>query len=210
MPHLNKTQLSEISGRTLEHYEDRAQAFWEGTKDHDVSQNIEALLSAIHGEPPYRLLDLGCGPGRDLLALKFRGHSPVGLDGCLNFCVMARAMSGCEVLHQDFLDLDLPKGEFHGIFANASLFHVPSQEIVRVLGELRCALQKGGVLFSSNPRGHNVEGWNQERYGVYHDLEAWRDFMQQACFEPVDHYFRPTGLPRDQQPWLASTWRRQA
>ena len=209
MKSLNKDQLSEISGRTLEHYEDRAQDFWEGTKDHDVSQNIEALISAIRGEPPFRVLDLGCGPGRDLIALSERGHSPVGLDGCSNFCIMARAISGCEVLHQDFLDLDLPQ-DFHGIFANASLFHVPTQEIVRVLGDLRLALVDGGVLFSSNPRGNNLEGWNQERYGAYHDLQAWSDFMQQAGFEAIDHYFRPTGLPRDQQPWLASTWRRQA
>ena len=138
------------------------------------------------------------------------GHEPVGLDGSNIFCEMARNHSGCPVLHQDFLALSLPDAEFDGIFANASLFHVPGQELPRVLSELQASLKTGGVLFSSNPRGHNVEGWNQERYGVYHDLEAWRDFMQQARFEPVDHYFRPTGLPRDQQPWLASTWRRQA
>ena len=74
-------RLSEISSRTLREYQERAQPFFEGTRDHDVSQNIDALLEAIGGDGPKRILDLGCGPGRDLLAFKERGHDPVGLDG---------------------------------------------------------------------------------------------------------------------------------
>lgn len=121
---------------------------------------------------------------------------------------MARADTGCEVLRQDFLNLDLPPGRFHGIFANASLFHVPSQELPRVLGQLRKSLKPRGVLFSSNPRGENQEGWNRGRYGAYHDLEQWRRHMTEAGFSELEHYFRPAGLPREQQPWLASVWRR--
>src|SRR5437667_1762244 len=52
---------------------------------------------------------------------------------------MARAYSGCEVLHQDFLAMALPESRFDGVFANASLFHVPGQELPRVLLELRKA-----------------------------------------------------------------------
>ena len=85
-------------------------------------------------------------------------HIPTGLDGAGELCQMAREFSGCTVLHQDFLALNLPSSHFHGIFANASLFHVPSQELPRVLGELYDTLVPGGVLFSSNPRGNNVEG----------------------------------------------------
>ena len=78
-----------------------------------------------------------------------------------------RAYSGCEVWQQDFLKLDLPENYFDGVFANAALFHVPSQELPRVLLELHASLKPGGVLFSSNPHGHNEEGWNGGRYGVY-------------------------------------------
>ena len=76
-----------------------------------------------------------------------------------------------------------------------------------MLGELHDTLKAGGVLFSSNPRGANVEGWSGERYGAYHDLEAWRGFMAAAGFVEVHHYYRPAGQPRAQQPWLASVWR---
>ncbi len=197
-----------VTATTLRHYESRAEAFREGTRDHDVSQNIEALLRHLAGSPPFTILDFGCGPGRDLKDFTARGHVAVGLDGSASFVEMARAESGCEVWQQDFLALDLPAGRFDGIFANASLFHVPREHLARVLRELHAALKPGGVLFCSNPRGNDEEGWNGGRYGVWHGLESWRRWMTQAGFTELEHYYRPPGLPREQQPWLATVWRR--
>ena len=114
------------------------------------------------------------------------------------------------MLQQNFLELDLPASHFDGIFANASLFHVPGQELPRVLHELHAALKPRGVLFSSNPRGRGEEGWNGERYGTYWDWESWRVRMRAAGFDALTHYYRPAGLPRAQQPWLASVWRKGA
>lgn len=202
------TATSDISTKTLAHYDSRAEAFWEGTRDHDVSQNRDALLDAIRATPPFSILDFGCGPGRDLAAFTALGHRAVGIEGATKFVEMARAFSGCEVLHQDFLQLDLPAEAFDGVFANAALFHVPSASLLHVLQRLHAALKPGGVLFSSNPHGDNREGWNGERYGVYHDLTAWRGYMDAAGFTEISHYYRPTGLPRAEQPWLASLWRK--
>ncbi len=97
---------------------------------------------------------------------------------------------------------------FDGVFANAVLFHVPSVALPKVLEDLHAALKPGGVLFSSNPRGHNEEGWNGPRYGSYYDYERWEQFMLAAKFSPLHHYYRPPYLPREQQPWLASVWRK--
>ena len=201
------SDLRKIAGDTLAHYEERAEEFWRGTQGHDVSQNIGELLRHIEGEPPFAILDFGCGPGRDLKRFRELGHVAVGLEGAPSFAAMARAHSGCEVLEQDFLALELPPGRFDGVFANAALFHVPGRELPRVLAELRAALKPRGVLFSSNPHGHNEEGWNRGRYGAYHDLAAWRGFLAAAGFEELNHYYRPPGLPRAQQPWLATAWR---
>lgn len=187
---------------TLNHYETRAATFWEGTKDHDVSQNYAALLDALPQRKGLRILDFGCGPGRDLAYFKSMGHVPTGLDGTKSFCDMAAAYSGCPVLHQNFLKLNLPKHSFDGIFANATLFHTPGQELVRVLSELRKALVPGGILFSSNPRG-DAEGWSGERYGTYFEFDNYQKILETAGFEVIHHYFRPAGLPREQQPWLA-------
>ena len=207
-PNLAAAELERTSSVTIGHYDKRAEIFWRDTRDHDVSQNIEALLQAIAGAPPLRILDFGCGPGRDLIAFKDLGHAPVGLDGSARFAAMAREHSGCEVWHQDFLQLQLPAKFFDGVFANASLFHVPSQELPRVLRELRGTLKPGGVLFSSNPRGDNQEGWQGERYGSYYDWDSWKNLVTSAGFTEIHHYYRPPGLPRDQQPWIASVWRK--
>ena len=205
---LSSQDLEKISSLTLESYDRNAQMFWEGTRDHDVSQNIAALLQYIEAEPPFRILDFGCGPGRDLKVFASLGHAAVGLEGAARFAEMARGLSGCEVWQQDFLGLDLPNQQFDGVFANAALFHVPSQELPRVLRELHATLKPGGVLFSSNPRGRNEEGWNQGRFGAYHDLESWRRYLTTAGFVELTHYYRPPGLPRDKQPWLATVWRK--
>jgi SAM-dependent methyltransferase len=199
-----------FSRLTLEHYNECAEEFWKGTRHHNASQNIEALLRQIEGEPPFTILDFGCGPGRDLKAFVERGHHAIDLEGAEHFVTMARAHSGCDVWQQDFLQLELPDGYFDGVFANAALFHVPNQELPRVLLELHATLKSGGVLFSSNPRGDNQEGWNGGRYGVFHDLEAWRRYVSAAGFVELTHYYRPDGAPREQQPWLSSVWRRLA
>lgn len=204
MKSLNLKNFAEL---TLKHYDERAEQFWEGTRHHDVTQNISALLQYIQGTSPYTILDFGCGPGRDLRTITDLGHAVVGLEGSEKFVEMAREQ-GYQVWQQNFLELDLPDNRFDGIFANASLFHVPSQELPRILKQLWATLKLGGVLFSSNPRGQNEEGWNGDRYGTYHDLDSWRSYMVGAGFDELTHYYRPEGLPLEQQNWLASVWRR--
>lgn len=200
--------IERIAALTLAHYEHHAEEFWQGTRAHDVSQNIAALLHAIAAPPPFELLDFGCGPGRDLKTFKELGHHPTGLEGAARLAAMARAYSGCEVLQQNFLELDLPEAQFDGVFANAVLFHVPSQALPRVLKQLHATLKPGGVLFTSNPRGDGQEGWSSGRYGAFHDWQVWRNHLLTAGFVELTHYYRPAGLPLDQQPWLASVWRK--
>ena len=95
------------------------------------------------------------------------------------------------------------------MFANAALFHVPSQELPCVLRQLHATLKPRGVLFSSNPHGHNEESWNRGRYGAFYDLETWRRYLSQAGLDELTHYCRAAGRPRFLQPWLASVWRRR-
>jgi SAM-dependent methyltransferase len=122
---LTAQDLQRVASRTLSHYDEHAQAYWEGTRDHDVSQNVGALLQSIEVPPPFELLDLGCGPGRDLKKFTALGHSATGLEGSAPLAALARANSGCEVLEQNFLALKLRSSHFDGVFANAVLFHNP-------------------------------------------------------------------------------------
>ncbi len=199
---LDKQQLDALSNSTLNHYNSRAHSFKEGTWDHDVTQNYAALLNALPSGHPLKILDFGCGPGRDLLYFKSLGHECIGLDGSQKFCEMARQETECEVWQQNFLYLDLPQNYFDGIFANASLFHVPRQELPRILSEIYDALKNDGALFSSNPRG-NDEGWQGERYGAYLEFGEYQEYLTKSGFTVLTHYYRPAGLPREDQPWLA-------
>jgi SAM-dependent methyltransferase len=200
--------LHRLATRTVAHYDERAKAYWEGTRHHDVSQNIHALLTHIRAAAPFDLLDFGCGPGRDLHTFKAMGHRAVGLEGSPRLAAMARTHSGCEVLEQSFLQLDLSNNHYDGVFANAVLFHIPSQELPRVLRQLHGSLKPGGVLFSSNPRGDGQEGWNGDRWGAFHSWPGWQAHLRVAGFEELAHFYRPAGVPIEQQPWLASVWRK--
>jgi len=200
--------IDDITRLTLAYYDRHAQQFFCGTLEHDVSQNIGALFDAIGAPAPFTILDLGCGPGRDLKTFSDMGHRAIGVDGSAQFVGMARAYSGCEVWQQDLVHLDLSPEMFDGVFANAVLFHVPSRALPKVLADLYAALKPGGVLFSSNPRGQNEEGWNGPRYGSYYDYDRWEQYMTTANFSALHHYYRPPNLPRDKQPWLASVWRK--
>lgn len=193
----------------MAHYNERAEAFWLATRDHDVRQNYEALLKALGPGGPWTLLDFGCGPGRDLKAFAEQGHRAIGVEGASRFVEMATAFSGCEVWHQDFLALDLPAAFFDGVFANASLFHVPRVHLAPVLAHLHATLRAGGVLFCSNPRGQNEEGYRDGRYSVFYDWPTWRALMGEAGFSEISHYYRPTDAPPEQQRWLASVWRKE-
>ncbi len=144
---LTPDELDRISARTLAHYDEQALSYWNGTRDHDVSQNVDALLRHIEAPEPFELLDFGCGPGRDLRTFKTLGHRVTGLEGSANLAALARTNSGCTVLEQNFLALDLPHGRYDGVFANAG-------------------------------------------------------------FAELAHFYRPTGLPLEWQPWLASVWRK--
>src|ERR1700761_2777701 len=94
-------ELDEIATQTLAHYSRLGEGFRETTRDHDVSQNIDALLNAIRAPKPFTILDVGCGPGRDLGNFAALGHTAIGLEGCAEFAAMARE-GGAGEWEQDF------------------------------------------------------------------------------------------------------------
>ncbi len=188
---------------TIAEYQTTAESFREGTWEHDVSQNRDALVAAMPRNPG-KILDLGCGPGRDLVAFQRQGHTVIGLDATPAFVEMAQS-TGCEVWQQSFLNLELPPESFDGIFANAALIHVPRAEMVRVLGDLWRSLVPGGAIVMSICRGDG-EGFISRPTG-YRYVAGWEypniaPCVEQAGFEILQHYYRPPGLPCEDQSWL--------
>ena len=188
---LKAEELARIAKVTLEHYDHGAEEFWRGTRDHDVSQNIAALLRHIEGAPPFTILDLGCGPGRDLKAFsRARPRRGRASKAPPRFAAMARAHSGCEVWSRISSRSICPAGASTACSPTPCCSTCPARSCRACCGELRAALKPRGVLFSSNPRGRNEEGWNRGRYGAYHDLETWRRYLTAAGFAELEHYSR--------------------
>src|ERR1039457_7501161 len=139
---LSPQDLEKIASLTLDHYDQRAEEFWQGPRDHDVKQNIAALLQWIEGKPPFTILDFGCGPGRDLKVFSQLGHIAVGLEGAAHFAEMARTHSGCKVWQQDFLKLNLPNKHFDAAHAQRLRF-APSRHDIPPTSALELAFHFG-------------------------------------------------------------------
>jgi SAM-dependent methyltransferase len=90
-----------ISHKNISHYDQNAAAYDEGTQDHDVSQNIDALLRAIKTNTPFHLLDFGCGPGRDLQTFTKLGHVAKGLEGSQQAAQIASLLCRKEITCRD-------------------------------------------------------------------------------------------------------------
>eukprot|EP00656_Telonema_subtile_P042003 TRINITY_DN47389_c0_g1_i1.p1 TRINITY_DN47389_c0_g1~~TRINITY_DN47389_c0_g1_i1.p1 ORF type:complete len:220 (+),score=49.41 TRINITY_DN47389_c0_g1_i1:68-727(+) len=203
------------SSETLRDYDAVAAAFDAGNASHDVSQNLEAMLAPFPAGSCLDVLDLGCAGGRDLLELTRRGHRAVGVEGAAGFVQLARS-KGCTVREEDLQDLELEPCSLDAVFANAVLFHVPRESLQRLLGQIQGALRDGGVFFSSNAHGfgEDKEGWTHGRtqgtrsWVCWLSEESWVRECEQAGFELQNLYYRPPGRPREQQPFLATVWRK--
>jgi SAM-dependent methyltransferase len=204
--------MSRETTSTIAAYDAMAEEYEAETRDRDMSADYALFLRHL-GASPKRgaldLLDLGCGPGRDLVHFARLGHRVVGVDGSARFVERARAVSGCPVWQQDLLALDLSKARFDGVFASASLFHVPPAVLPQVLDAIRAALRLGGIFFSLSPRGHDEQGWLGARFCWYPRVATWNRMVRAAGFVQLSCVYRPCGVPRAQQHWVSTVWRKR-
>lgn len=200
--------LQRAARLTIAAYDQMADAYWEETRDRDLQGDYDLFLRHLEGTGPFDLLDLGCGPGRDLRYFAGLGHRAVGLDGSARFVAMARVHSGCKVLRQDFRTLRLAAQRFDGVFASASLFHIPPADLPRVLATVHTTLKPRGVLLALNPRGRDEQGWLGDRFCCYYRLSSWRRKVRDAGFVELAHAYRPSGVPRAKQQWVTTVWRK--
>ena len=154
-----------MNDATLEYYEENSQTFVESTLSVNMSGFYSEFLS--HVQPGGHILDLGCGSGRDSREFIKRGFRVTAIDGSPALCQLAEQVIGQPVLQLQFQDLSYQE-EFDGIWACASLLHLPLQQIPDILKKIVDALKPNGVLYLSFKYGH-FEGVRGGRY--YTDLD---------------------------------------
>ena len=131
---------------TIQYYDQNISRFIRDTVNADMSDLYDVFEDYLR--PGYRILDLGCGSGRDSKYFKEQGYSVVAVDASESLCEHARTYAEVETKCIRFEELDFTE-EFDVVWACASLLHVSAEELPRILAKVHCALRPRGVLYAS-------------------------------------------------------------
>lgn len=172
----------------MDYYDKNAQEFFDKTVNADMSQHYAKFLNAIPKNS--HILDAGCGSGRDTLMFLKKGYKVTSIDASIEMCKIASQYTKQKIIHKRFQEIEFVN-QFDGIWASASLLHVPSKEIELVLCKLRKSLKNEGVLYSSFKYG-NYEGIRNGRY--FNDLT---EETAQHLFEMSDYTILDTWITED-------------
>jgi SAM-dependent methyltransferase len=137
---------SEAIRQTLAFYDQHAEDFIERTAKVSMAQLYEPFLALIRLEG--HILDAACGSGRDAAEFARRGYHVTAFDGSGKMARLASSRTGLNVLHLRFDEIGWQE-EFDGIWASASLLHLPSAQLDEAMGRMVRALRTGGVLYVS-------------------------------------------------------------
>lgn len=159
---------------TLQYYNDNAQKFAENTQQVDFHHIQQEFLSYIPAGG--HILDFGCGAGRDSRYFLSRGYPVTALEGAEQLAMLAETYIGQEVVRQsfqDFAEIDA----YAGIWACASLLHLPWNDLQLVLEKLALGLHRNGIFYASFKYG-DFAGMRNGRYFTDMTEERWQDLVQ--------------------------------
>lgn len=144
----------------LSYYRKNAENFVKGTINADMEFNRKKFLQRLPDQG--KILDFGCGSGRDAKVFLELGYEVEAVDGCRELCETAAEYTGIVVRQMDFMELDV-REKYDGIWACASVLHLPYEELRAVLAKMAAALKENGVIYVSFKYGE-FEGWRNGRY----------------------------------------------
>ncbi|MDD7984113.1 class I SAM-dependent methyltransferase [Lentisphaera marina] len=186
-------------------YDQHASDYCDKAIHEDMSWPYADFLAHL-AENPAKILDLGCGSGRDLLYFKNKGHAVEGLDGSKEMCNAAQKLIKAEVLHQKFSQLDLGPNKYDGVFANATLMHVEPQDRLNFLNQIFDSLRKNGIFYAHYPKG---SGTQQSLDGRTLRLtENWLKLCNNFAWTLELTQGRPIFFTPEEQTWQAIRFRK--
>jgi len=163
------SQSSKPTNSTMDYYDRNAREFFDSTVNLDMEHLYKPFLEVIPRNG--KILDAGCGSGRDSLYFKKLGYSVIAIDNSGELVRLASEMIGKNCFLMSLMDIEF-KNEFDGIWACASLLHIPKSEIDGVLLRLIRALKINGILYASFKYG-NDEAIKKGRLFSNYDEESF-------------------------------------
>ena len=195
----------EVVDKTLEYYQKNADLFVEGTVSADMH---DAQVRFLRMLPPHAyILDFGCGSGRDAKAFLDQGYQVDAVDGSPELCCMASELIGKPVKQMLFDDLSV-SNQYDGIWACASILHLPRRNLVDVLPKISNALKTDGVLYASFKYG-SYEGMRDGRYFTDFTEESLGNLMDEVpSLLIVDTWITDDVRPEREERWINTLARR--
>jgi len=164
------------TAQTIAYYNQNAASFSDDTLEVKFSRLQDQFASYL--PKGARVLDLGCGSGRDARVFKSRGYQVVAVDGSQQMCEIASRVIGQPVACALFDEYE-PQGSFDGIWACSSLLHVPLEDLPGLLSKYADHLKPGGVFYLSFKYGSS-QGMRGGRWFTNLDEQALRDLLAQV------------------------------
>ena len=158
---------------TLQYYNQNAGSFVSGTVHADLTDTLNRFLSRL--EPGAAILDFGCGAGRDTKYFLSRGYQVDAVDGSEQLCRIASEYTGIKVRQKLFQELD-EKEKYDGIWACASILHLPKKQLREVLKNMYAALKSEGWIYTSFKYGE-FTGERNGRYFTDFTTDTFKDFI---------------------------------
>lgn len=202
--------IATAAERTLAYYQRHAEAY--AAASIRMSMTRHGISFASRLPPDARVLDIGCGGGRDLAMLRGLGLNPIGIDYSGRLARAAAARSCERVVVGDLRRLPFPAASFDGLWASASLLHLDRTELPEALAEARRVLRPSGVLFASVKAGAGLMEEQGRTFTLY-GADEWPALLRSAGFcevavdvETEDQPVVGQGAARRSLPvsWLAS------
>ena len=191
--------MNDMGNKTLDYYKQNADDFVKGTVSVDFKETQDRFLKELCGK---RVLDFGCGSGRDTKYFLEAGLDVVAIDGCEELCKIASEYTGIQVKHMLFQELD-EVNRYDGIWACSSILHLSKDELKKVLLKMKDALSENGIIYTSFKYG-DFEGERNGRYFTNFTLEIFHDFIKNINGIEIKEYWI-TGdvrVGREEEKWL--------
>ena len=193
-------QSDQVQTTTLDYYEKNGDLFAQDVDNVNFSQMQLRFISKLPKQA--KILDLGCGSGRDALAFLNAGFDVEAIDGSKKMCEIAQSKTGLSIRNIRFGQLD-DQNKYDGVWACASLLHLPKNELPKVFSKIIEALKEEGIFYSSFKYG-SFEGYRNGRYFTDFTESSMNELLEQfpelKCIESwISSDVRPG---RMEQKWL--------
>lgn len=188
-----------MNNKTLAFYNKNAKAFAEETAFVDFKETQDKFINILQGK---RVLDFGCGVGRDLKYFVKAELDVVAIDGSAELCQIAESYVGIPVQQMLFQELD-DRSRYDGIWACSSILHLPKEELRSVLMKMLNALTDNGIIYTSFKYGE-FEGERNGRYFTDFTYESFCEFISDMKGIAIEEYWYTGDVRpgREDQKWL--------